>query len=829
MKYIKIFIASSIVEFERERIFIGDHIRRINDNFEENGYYVKLYLCETDALNLQSTYNRRIKECDIFISLVGIKLGEKTKEELYVASDSEKIAVRCILGGSEDNLSNISNDLLNKFTVKIIPSFNIKELLGFIDSSITQVLDDIGDLPYSPINKSFVLSLPDYQESYEIALISNIIRSAADRFENEVRVIVSNTQNEEYNAYVSLLSEDIKAEELKLSRMLNRLETVDSIWLFYNLCKSGHLSDDLIKNLYNQGNYAFPYTSLKDLKAKFKDKLFDTLLEFKSFRKTIYKVENHILYEESEFTNRRTQIANLISLEFNPILQKRLEDSIVNILNSYAIKGNHNKLKESLIKLESSNFDYFILNNDVVNPDLPIKQYYNSTIEYIYNSIEFLNYKTNEYSSEEILTNLIQVLNITIENNIRLNAEDEFIIFYLSGNLLSLYSDKNDISKEYYVKAYDAYNAISDVEKKYYYIPNVKNLILNICEIFYNDNDIIQLNKWIDNGKKNYDNDTICKAKLSVYEARANRGRNDVLAASKAYDNALELLSRGDLYKSEDSYLDLYIIIYVEKVFFEYSNNDKEGIDLECLKYEIKELDILSQNYLRYYDYGLSKIYILYVKGWLHKNIEFFNNADSLLDSYINISKNQEWYYDLLYIKSLSYREIGEVKESNKLLLEIVDKYNGKVNQASCYQNIGTNFSYMIDSVENLDLAIEAYKKALELNPNFEGKIYDGISFCHLMKKDFKEAELYALKALKADCLLDDNKYANYITALLCQRKYVKAFYIYFIKCKSKRKIKDQLEKDWENDIQQMGVDTSKFSKIFMFDKLRIWRLYFYK
>ena len=819
MKYIKIFIASSIVEFERERVYIGDHIRRINDKFEENGFYVKLYLCETDSLNLQSTYDRRIRDCDIFVSLVGAKLGEKTKHELYVASDSSKIDIKCILGGSEESLSNIPNDLLDSFTVRIIPSFNIGELFDFINLAIMQVLENVGDLPYSPINKSFVLRLPDYEESYEMALISNIIRSATDRFEDEIRVIVVNTDEEVYNAYVSLLSENLKVEETRLSRILNCLEAKDSIWLFYNFNYSGNLSDNLIKDLYDHGNYAFSYTSLKELKSKFKDKLFDTLLELKSFRRTIYKVENHILYEESPTSNRRTQIANLQPV-FDPIMQERLEGSIVNILNLYIIIGNHDKLKESLIKLELSDFDYFIFNKDIVDPNLPIKKYYDSIVKYIYDSFEFLNYKIREYTSEQIQTKLTQVLNITIENNIRLNFEDEFIISYLSGNLLFLYSEKNEISKNYYVKSYNAYNNISDADKKKDYTPNIKTVILNICEIFYNANDASQLKIWIDSGKRFSDNDILYKVKLLVYEARVNRIENNELA-SKIYDNVVELLSREELYKSEDDILDLYVIICIEKIFFDYV---RKGRDLECCKHEIENLDRLSQNYLKHYEKGLSKVYILYMKGWLYKKIALFDKADRLLDSYKNISKDQEWYYDLLYIKSLTYREIGEVKNSNKLLLDIADKYNGKESQAVCYQNIGTNYSYMIDYAENIDLAIEAYKKALELNPKFEGKIYDGISFCYLMKKYFKEAELYALKALRADCLLDDNKYANYITALLCQKKYLKAFYIYFIKCNSGLKIKEQLEKYWKNDIQKMGVETSKFSKIFMFDRLRIWR-----
>ena len=41
------------------------------------------------------------------------------------------------------------------------------------------------------------------------------------------------------------------------------------------------------------------------------------------------------------------------------------------------------------------------------------------------------------------------------------------------------------------------------------------------------------------------------------------------------------------------------------------------------------------------------------------------------------------------------------------------------------------------------------------------------------MTKDFRDAEEYARKAILMDDLFNENKYANYITSLLCQNKYI--------------------------------------------------------
>ena len=57
MKKIKIFLASSVVEFEHERKELGDYIRTLNDMYIERDIYFNLVICED--LRLQMSGSRK--------------------------------------------------------------------------------------------------------------------------------------------------------------------------------------------------------------------------------------------------------------------------------------------------------------------------------------------------------------------------------------------------------------------------------------------------------------------------------------------------------------------------------------------------------------------------------------------------------------------------------------------------------------------------------------------------------------------------------------------------------------------------------------------------
>lgn len=90
-RIIRIFLASSIVEFANERMAIENFIRNISDKFEEN-YDVKIQplLCENfdDAyskIRKQEEYNEKIRNSDLCFFIFFTKAGEYTREEFEVA------------------------------------------------------------------------------------------------------------------------------------------------------------------------------------------------------------------------------------------------------------------------------------------------------------------------------------------------------------------------------------------------------------------------------------------------------------------------------------------------------------------------------------------------------------------------------------------------------------------------------------------------------------------------------------------------------------------------------------------------------------------------
>ena len=95
MNIVKIFLASSIVEFEQERDKLAARIRGLNNKYVNNDIYFQLDICEdySDALThgrKQEEYNDLIRECHFFFALIGANVGQFTLEEINVAREQFK-------------------------------------------------------------------------------------------------------------------------------------------------------------------------------------------------------------------------------------------------------------------------------------------------------------------------------------------------------------------------------------------------------------------------------------------------------------------------------------------------------------------------------------------------------------------------------------------------------------------------------------------------------------------------------------------------------------------------------------------------------------------
>ena len=90
MKYIKLFLASSAVEFEQERNELGSYIRMLNDIYAKRGIYFELTIWDNlpDAVakdRKQEECNQEIRDSQYFYVLFGKDAGEDTIEEFNVA------------------------------------------------------------------------------------------------------------------------------------------------------------------------------------------------------------------------------------------------------------------------------------------------------------------------------------------------------------------------------------------------------------------------------------------------------------------------------------------------------------------------------------------------------------------------------------------------------------------------------------------------------------------------------------------------------------------------------------------------------------------------
>ena len=91
---IKIFLASS-AELEEDRDAFDLYFRQQNDQWRKQGLYLEIVRWENflDAMSetrLQDEYNKKVRDCDVFVSLFMTKTGKYTEEEFDVAHQAFK-------------------------------------------------------------------------------------------------------------------------------------------------------------------------------------------------------------------------------------------------------------------------------------------------------------------------------------------------------------------------------------------------------------------------------------------------------------------------------------------------------------------------------------------------------------------------------------------------------------------------------------------------------------------------------------------------------------------------------------------------------------------
>ena len=93
MNTIKVFLASSIKEFSKERQTLMAFFQTLNNIYHERGVFLEMIICESLSHQMQNVraqemYNRAILESEYFYVIIGNQAGEYTIEEFNIAYHS---------------------------------------------------------------------------------------------------------------------------------------------------------------------------------------------------------------------------------------------------------------------------------------------------------------------------------------------------------------------------------------------------------------------------------------------------------------------------------------------------------------------------------------------------------------------------------------------------------------------------------------------------------------------------------------------------------------------------------------------------------------------
>jgi len=150
---IKVFLASSITEFESDRMSFAVYLNKLNAIFaEQYGVSITPFICETADHSVnkngrkQDEYNQEIADSDMVIFLLGNNLGEFTKEEFCFSCNKLKENSRpkiyvyfCNKGNCSDDIADFKKVLETEYqhyydtfeyidTVKLSTLFNLRRL-----------------------------------------------------------------------------------------------------------------------------------------------------------------------------------------------------------------------------------------------------------------------------------------------------------------------------------------------------------------------------------------------------------------------------------------------------------------------------------------------------------------------------------------------------------------------------------------------------------------------------------------------------------------------------------------------------------------------------
>jgi len=237
MKYINIFLASSIDDMKLDRIEIGNYIRSLNDRYVEDGIYFRLFMCEDISDEMaksrkQDEYNKLIEECDYFYLMAWHKVGQFTREEFDVArkasdkSDASRPKISTFFKNDnspvEDSvvifMKELGEEMGHYYSIfTSIDTVKLKILLQMTDngelSSAIEFKDSMLLIDGDPLKTIRLEKLPFYFSHKELGKY----REEIDAIEKRIENAIENGEDKEK-------TDELKVKKKELQNALHEIE-----------------------------------------------------------------------------------------------------------------------------------------------------------------------------------------------------------------------------------------------------------------------------------------------------------------------------------------------------------------------------------------------------------------------------------------------------------------------------------------------------------------------------------------------------------------------------------------------------------------------------
>ena len=822
MKTVKVFVASSIIDFEEERNCLGGYVRKLNDSIQAIGHKVRLYLCEDENINSQPFYDRNIENSDIFIALIGDRLGEFTRHEiLEVANCCERIRKKVLVLTSVKSKSLIPDGLLSTFEIHQIND-NIKiNLINLLSDMIEETIQDISDEPEGnevQTVDAFTLNIPN-ADNTEVDRINNIIRRLRDQSHN---IIVHENIEGYEQAYIALLSSSLLSEVDRIKELIQIRVESEKLWLYTESALSHQpippikdellkLQDTIINNLFVYPDY---YESYDKLSILIENKLLRALIKQNQINGGgfIYIIEDHWLIRKSLTTQQNHLFINLYNIKGTPERKSRKERIILNLLNQYWLNGRLDKHVDAITKLMQGDFDSFTYSLDDLD-EVKAREYGQAFYDYLCDILEQIHRETINHDAVWVKKELGSLLLLVQQNQFALKPDDLKKLYLIIGNTYSVFPALSHSAGEFYKKAIS-------IEGK---DPNMDSGIKELSKYY-----ILVLCMSLFDEKERSDEEIFQMAALGLQITNKEDGfyfnAFKIIQYAASTDNHIQQslenelncsLSQSFILQSNQNLL-LYLLFFVTWIQIQYKKNNDISIYLPlieaCIGQYNRYLNIDS-NYKKIYETLCSK------KALATKDLDLMSK---ILNNYAdnpdepNIGKH---YYDLLYDKGSICLKLNLINDAILIFEELFNSYKGNYDKGASLQSLALCYMAKYGDSSCLKTAEDVYKKALELfsmlkDQKMCGNVWDGLSYCYLLQKKYSDAEEASLHSLEISEYDAPNKYANYISSLLCQNKKSEAVSFY-LSLPDKEYVKEQFEKDWNNEMKEVGIDMDPFFELF--------------